>query len=192
MATESHVSDRELLRRTRSGDAEAFGAFYRQYRGAVLGFLRVRVSGPELAADLMCETFTQALVAVHDQQRDLPVIPIAWLLTIARNQLVDSVRRGRVEDETRRRLSMEPLELGDRDLEAIELAATEADVLELLRRALPADQAEAFRARVLDDRQYAEIARELKTSESVVRKRVSRARRQLRSLRLEGHDELRA
>lgn len=190
MPAEVHVNDRELLRRTRAGEPEAFGTFYREHRGAVLGFLRVRVRSAEVAADLMCETFTQALVAVHDGERELPVAPIAWLLTIARNLLIDSSRRGRVEDSTRQRLAMQPLELSDRDLDAIDQAASEADVLQLLRDALPADQAQAFRARVLDDREYAEIARELKTSESVVRKKVSRARQQLRSLRLEGRDEL--
>jgi RNA polymerase sigma factor (sigma-70 family) len=190
MPAEVHVNDRELLRRTRAGEPDAFGTFYREHRAAVLGFLRVRVRSAEVAADLMCETFTQALVAVHDSEHELPVVPIAWLLTIARNLLIDSSRRGRVEDSTRQRLAMQPLELSDRDLDAIDQAASEADVLQLLHDALPADQAQAFRARVLDDREYAEIARELKTSESVVRKKVSRARQQLRSLRLEGRDEL--
>jgi RNA polymerase sigma-70 factor (ECF subfamily) len=87
---------------------------------------------------------------------------------------------------------MEPLQLNDRDLDVIDRAADEADVRRLVRDALPADQASAFIARVLDDREYAEIARDLKTSESVVRQRVSRARRQLRARRMEGGDELSA
>ena len=67
-----HVRDRELLRRTREGDAEAFDVFYLARRGDVLAFLRVRVPSAELAADLMCETFAKALVAVHDTERELP------------------------------------------------------------------------------------------------------------------------
>jgi len=74
----------------------------------------VRVPSAELAADLMCETFAKALVVVHDADRELPVVPLGWLLTIARNELIDSVRRGRVADDTRRRLAIEPLELSDR------------------------------------------------------------------------------
>jgi len=189
MGAAAHVSDRDLLRRTRLGDAEAFGAFYRAYRGPVLGFLRVRVSSAELAADLMCETFTQALVAVHDADRDLPVVPIAWLLTIARNLLVDSARRGRVEDETRRRLAMEPLEFSEQDLVEVEQAAADADVMAQLRDALPPDELKVFSARVLEDRDYEGIARELQISPSVARKRVSRARARLRSLRMEAHHE---
>lgn len=183
MSVSVHVYDRELLARARGGDAEAFGAFYRARRGDVLGYLRVRVPSAELAMDLMCETFADALVAVHDVKRELPVVPIAWLLAIARNELTDSLRRGRVADQTRRRLAMEPLELSDRDLAAVEDAAADADLLAELREILPADQFHALTARVIDGREYAEIAHELQTSPSVVRKRVSRALTQLRSIR---------
>lgn len=179
------MSDRDLLRRTRDGDAEAFGAFYRARRGDVLAFLRVRVRSAELAADLMCETFTQALVATHDRDRELPTVPIAWLVTIARNVLIDSVRRGRVADDTRRRLAMEPLVLADGDLAAIDEAAAEADLLTELGAVLSPERLEAFIARVIDERAYDEIARELETSPSVVRKRVSRALAQLRAVRQE-------
>jgi RNA polymerase sigma-70 factor, ECF subfamily len=185
MSSAVHSRDRELLGRTRAGDAEAFGAFYRARRGDVLAFLRVRVRSSELAADLMCETFARALLAVHDHERDLPAVPVAWLLRIARNELIDSVRRGRVVDDTRRRLAMEPLELSDRDLAAVEQAAVDADVLARLLEVLPDDQLQALTARVIDEREYAEIADDLQTSPSVVRKRVSRALAQLRSIRQE-------
>jgi RNA polymerase sigma-70 factor (ECF subfamily) len=185
MGAEIHIADRELLRRTREGDADAFATFYRARNRAVLGYLRVRVPSAELATDLMCETFTQALVVVHDRRRDLPVVPMAWLLTIARNELIDSIRRGRVSDTTRRRLELERVELSDGDIEAVEDAAADADVLADLEAALPADQFQALTARVLDGRDYADIASELECSPSVVRKRVSRAMAYLRTARRE-------
>lgn len=185
MSAAVHVRDRDLLRRTREGDAEAFGVFYRARRVDVLAFLRVRVPSAELAADLMCETFAKALVAVHDADRALPMAPVAWLLSIARNELTDSVRRGRVADDTRRRLAMQPLELSDRDLAAVDDATADVDLLGQLQELLPADQFQALTARVFDGREYAEIARELQMSQSVVRKRVSRALAQLRSVREE-------
>ena len=190
MHVETHVRDRDLLRRTRSGDAEAFGLFYREHRGAVLAFLRVRVRSAELAADLMAESFVRALVAVHDHQRELPVVPIAWLVTIARNVVIDSVRQGEVDDATRQRLAIEPLEFSDGDLAEVGREAVEADLIAAVRRALPEEQFAAFRARVLEDREYPDIAHDLQLSQSVVRKRVSRARARLRSLRLEARDEV--
>ncbi|MGH2913885.1 MAG: sigma factor-like helix-turn-helix DNA-binding protein [Solirubrobacteraceae bacterium] len=51
---------------------------------------------------------------------------------------------------------------------------------EMLAR-LPGDQADAVRRRVLDERAYGEIARELQTSELVIRKRISRGLARLRS-----------
>ena len=86
-------TDRELLERARSGDAECFGEFYRRRRSVILAFLRPRVSSPELAADLMCETFAAALIAVHKPERELPREPIAWLVIIARNELLDAERQ---------------------------------------------------------------------------------------------------
>ena len=131
------VSDRELLERARMGDAECFGEFYRRRRGAVLAFLRPRVATPEVAADLMCETFAAALIAVHQHDRELPREPVAWLVTIARNELLDGWRRGRVADAARRRLALEPVALGDEDLIAVDDAAADADLLAQLADELP-------------------------------------------------------
>jgi RNA polymerase sigma factor (sigma-70 family) len=62
-------------------------------------------------------------------------------------------------------------------------AAAETDLLLRLSEELPVDQFEALRARILDERGYEEIARELACSEAVVRKRVSRAIATLRQAR---------
>ncbi len=70
---------------------------------------------------------------------------------------------------------MRPVQLDDRDLERIEEISAETDLMRALSTQLEPDQLEALRARVLDERDYAEIARELDCSPSVVRKRVSRA-----------------
>jgi RNA polymerase sigma-70 factor (ECF subfamily) len=51
---------------------------------------------------------------------------------------------------------------------------------------LGADQLAALRARVIDETDYATIARELRTSEAVVRKRVSRALARLRASSAKG------
>ncbi len=60
-------------------------------------------------------------------------------------------------------------------------AVVRLDSLSLLD-ALPADQRAAVRARVIDGRDYAELAGELDCTELVVRQRVSRGLRTLRTL----------
>jgi RNA polymerase sigma factor (sigma-70 family) len=173
------ASDESLLRLAAAGDGEAFAEFYRRRLTLVVAYLRRRTNTAEAAADLAAETFVAALG--HLQAGGVPPPnAIAWLLTIARNKLVDSIRRGRVEDEARCRLQLERLELADEDLDAVErmTAATQmpANLLDLL----PSDQRSAVEAHVLQERDYAEIASELQISNAVVRKRVSRGLHRLR------------
>jgi RNA polymerase sigma factor (sigma-70 family) len=111
----------------------------------------------------------------------VPPVPVAWLLIAARNLLIDSHRRGTVDDRARRRLAMRPVVFDDRDLERVVEISAETDLMRELALQLDADQLQALQARVLDEREYAEIAAQLKCSESVVRKRVSRALGILRS-----------
>jgi RNA polymerase sigma-70 factor (ECF subfamily) len=169
-------TDEQLLSATRDGDAEAFGEFFVRHRGLVIAFL-LRRCDREPAADLLAETFASALIAVHDGRAPRGPTAAPWLLTIAQNKLRDLQRRGRVEDAARRRLALERIVPTDEDLRRIERVG--ADV-EALLRALPEAQRGVVRARVLDERGYDEIARELDTSESAVRQRVSRALRRLR------------
>ncbi len=172
--------DRELLEEARAGVGESFELLYRRHHRVVLAFLGRRVHEPDLAADLMAETFAELLVLVRDRERSLPPVPIAWLLLTARHLLIDGYRRGRVEDSARRRLAMRPVLLEDADLERVAEISAETDLLSELARQLPAAQLEALRLRVLEDHGYGEIAARVRCSESVVRKRVSRALRVLR------------
>ncbi len=169
--------DNELLVAARTC-AEAFGVFYERHFAAVLGFFRRRVPGVEEAFDLAAETFAAALGSVSRYQPG-PEPAQAWLFAIARHKLSEAVRANQIQDEARRALAMQPIQL---DNEAIEILARIASgpVLELLE-ALPDGQREAVEAYHLDDRGYPEIAAELRCSESVVRKRVSRGLAALRA-----------
>lgn len=168
-------TDGELLERTRAGDREAFGVLYERRHELVLAFLLKRTRNPEVAMDLMAETFAAALVALHDRPPAIVGSAAPWLLTIARNTMIDSYRRGRVESTARQRLALEPVEISDSDVERVLQIAAETDLLIALSEELPADQFDALRARVLDERGYEDIAGELSCSAVVVRKRVSRA-----------------
>ena len=176
-------SDGELLERTRAGEREAFGVLYERRHELVLAFLLKRTRNPEVAMDLMAETFAVALIALADRPPAIAGSAAPWLLTIARNALIDSYRRGRVESAARRRLALEPLPIGDDDVERVLQVAAETDLLVRLAEELPADQFDALRARVLDERGYGEIAQQLACSQAVVRKRVSRAISTLREVR---------
>jgi RNA polymerase sigma-70 factor (ECF subfamily) len=172
-------ADEDLLARVKA-EPEAFGEFYRRYERAVLGYFMRRTGDPELAADLTAETFAAALTSVR-RFRPTGGSAAPWLFGIARHILLRSVEKRRVEDRARRRLGWEPLALDDDLLERVSRAGADDRAAELLRR-LPEDQAQAVRARVVDEEEYAEIAGRLRCSQSVVRQRVSRGLVKLRAL----------
>lgn len=176
----ANADDGELLAASRA-DADAFAAFYDRYEASLVGYFTRRTGDPEVAADLTAEVFAAALAAAHRYRAEAPTAA-GWLFAIAHNKLLKSLRRGRVEAASRRRLGIrEPISLAAEELEHVERAAS-ADgwVTELLER-LPALQRDAVRARILDERSYPDIAGELQTSELVVRQRVSRGLSKLRA-----------
>ena len=75
---------------------------------------------------------------------------------------------------------MRPTVIADESLAEIEALTAETPALELVAE-LPAEQRAAIAARVVDERAYGEIAQELRLSEQVVRKRVSRGLARLRA-----------
>jgi RNA polymerase sigma-70 factor (ECF subfamily) len=164
-------SDEALL----SGDLEDFGLLYDRYVRPMLAFFQRRVRDPELAADLTGETFAAALVS---RSKYTGGSAAAWLFAIAHHKLTDYRRRGSAESRMRARLGMEPVEVTAEDAELIRWLGD--DVAAQIIDDLPPEQREAVRAHVLEDRDYAEIARAEKLSEVAVRKRVSRGLRILR------------
>jgi RNA polymerase sigma factor (sigma-70 family) len=163
-------TDAELLAAAGS-DPEAFGRFYDRYEAAVAGYFLRRTAVPEVAADLTAEVFANVLQAAARYRQEGPTAA-AWLFTIARNTLSNSARRSEVEARARHRVGAEPIELREDSLARLTAVDGERWVDEMLDR-LPADQREVIRARILDERDYPDIARELRTSEMVVRKRVA-------------------
>jgi RNA polymerase sigma factor (sigma-70 family) len=176
-------SDAELLERS-AEDPRAFECFYLRHERLVIGFLMSRTRNAEVAADLAAETFAGLLEAAErfDPTRLGGTSAVPWVLSVARYTLFASVRRGIVADEARRRLECEPLELDDEALARVEeMGSTDAQHLLKLLNDLPTDVRDAVTARILDERDYRQIATELGCSELVVRKRVSRGLSRLRA-----------
>lgn len=179
MAIRQKGHDAEALLCAARTDAEAFGGFYRCCERRVLGFFMRATGRPELAADLTAETFARALedIESYDPARGLAE---QWLFGIARNVLHSSYRKGQVESAARSRLGIPNLVLGDDAAEEI-ARLVEDDRATLALAALPDEQQQAVRARVIEGYEYAEIAGELRCSEALVRQRVSRGLRTLRT-----------
>jgi RNA polymerase sigma-70 factor (ECF subfamily) len=170
-------SDGELLDAAAAGDGGAFAVFYRRHLPGVLAFLLRSTADREVSADLAAEVFAAVFLSARRFRARGDASAWPWVRGIAQNKLRESLRRGRVEDRARRRLGFEPEALDDRDLARVEELAGGA--VELVG-ALPAAQRDAVRSRVVDEREYGDIAQELGCSELVVRQRVSRGLARLR------------
>jgi RNA polymerase sigma-70 factor (ECF subfamily) len=176
--------DAVLVSRIARGNEIAFGVIYRRYLPLVLRWSLRQTGNREVAADLASEVFAAALIASPRYQASQGSVG-AWLLGIANNKLRESVRRRRVEDAARRRLGLGVIALTDAALDRVdELVSLDSNITALVE-SLPSDQRDAVMQRVVAERSYEEIADELSCSPSVVRQRVSRGLRTLRS-ELEG------
>lgn len=180
MSDQTEDPDAALVGAVAGRDEDAFTLLYRRYLPVVLRWCLRETGNREVAADLSSEVFAAALISARRYRSDQGSV-LAWLLGIARNKLLESHRRKRVEDSARRRLRLEPVSLSDADLDRVEeLASLDEQALTLVER-LPDPLRQALDARVLQQRSYEEIAAELRCSQSVVRQRVSRALKSLRA-----------
>jgi RNA polymerase sigma factor (sigma-70 family) len=176
----TQADDAELLALT-SSDPEAFGVFYERFEAQILGFFWRATGRADIAADLTAEVFAAALESAGSFREESGSAR-GWLFGIARHELADTWKRGRVEDRARRRMQLAPQILTDEALERVEEVASRAsqDALQLLA-SLPHEQRLAVNGRVLQELDYAELAASLSCSQSLVRQRVSRGLRTLRA-----------
>ena len=179
-------SDEQLLAAT-PREPDAFAEFYRRHAAPLAAYFLRRTRDAETAADLTAETFADALHRVprFDARRGTAAM---WLYGIARRELADFHERGAVATRARRRLRIPRIELDDEALErVVEVAgaAVTGRRLAALMEQLPDDQREAVRARVLDERPYAEM----EMPPAVARKRVSRGLAGLRARMTEEEDQ---
>ncbi|MDA0184039.1 RNA polymerase sigma factor [Solirubrobacter phytolaccae] len=178
MANLDRLSDEELLRRTPREPA-AFDQFYLRHERLVLSYLRKRTASSDVAIDLAAETFVAALGSVRRYRaQDGPAV--AWLIGIARHKLLRSIKRGQVEERARRKLGAGRLELIDERLERVDRLGSRS-VEELLAHLRPRE-AEAIRARVIEELSYPELAERMQCSTLVARKHVSRGLLTLRTI----------
>jgi RNA polymerase sigma factor (sigma-70 family) len=179
-------TDAELL--AASGeDPGAFRLLYERWAEPLLAYCHRRVLDPEVALELVAETFAIAYAKRHRfQDRGRPVG--AWLYGIARRELARYRRRRRVELRAIGRLGAQVPELDQRSIERIEelVDATRwrARLDTALARLSEGERA-AVRLRVVEQLDYPTVAARLGCSEQAARTRVHRGLGRL-ATRLEG------
>lgn len=163
-------------------DYDAFVSLYEREARPLLMFFERRVADPELATDLLAETFTRALEHRAEFRGRGREQMSAWLWTIGRSTLSEHQRRVEAEERSVGRLRPERRELTDDEIQRIEQLAGREQLRAAAARGLaklPADQREAVRLRVVEDLPYEEVAARLGLTAAGVRTRVWRALQRL-------------
>jgi RNA polymerase sigma-70 factor, ECF subfamily len=158
---------------------------YERYARVLLVFFQRRVDDPEIAVDLMSDTFTIALERSPQFRGSTDDQLSGWLWSIAQSVLREHERRDESARRGARRLGRERRALTDREIERIEELAASEQLREAVNRSLdrlPPEQREAVRLRVVEGMSYAQIAARLGLTPSGTRTRVTRAMRNLRGM----------
>ncbi|AOE86276.1 RNA polymerase sigma factor [Pseudomonas sp. TCU-HL1] len=176
--------DAALLRRYRSGDAEAFGVLYARHRLGLYRFLCGLCSDAALAEEIFQETWLN-LIRSDSEQRGQASFK-TWLYQIARNRLIDHWRKhGRLQgceeafDET---LHGDALPGSSPDPERELSLSRDQQRLRAALDELPGEQREVFLLRAHGDLELNEIAELTRTPAETVKSRLRYALQKLRRL----------
>jgi RNA polymerase sigma-70 factor (ECF subfamily) len=176
-------SDAELIVASPT-DPHAFRELYDRWADCLLAYFYRRVRNPEVAADLLAETFAVAYER-RGSFRDVGKPGGSWLYGIARRELSRYFRRSRVELRAVQRLGLEVPQLDQVSVAAIEalegVDANRAWLTDALAR-LSVRERDAVQLRVVGELDYGEIARRLQCSEAAARTRVHRGLARLNEL----------
>jgi RNA polymerase sigma-70 factor (ECF subfamily) len=174
----------DLVRRAQAGDAEGFGQLYDRYVDVVFRFVYHRVGDRATAEDFTSETFVRALRRIDSltfQGRDVG----AWLVTIARNIVLDHVKSSRY------RLEVTTADMRDADRatdgpeDAVLQGLTNAELLAGVAQ-LSDEQRECVVLRFLQGLSVAETAAAMGKKDGAIKALQHRAVRRLATLLPEG------
>jgi len=180
------TEDDQLMVRLQEGDSRAFDALVLKYQGALIGFFLRNTRDRQLSEDLSQET----LLRVYSQSWDyLPAGRFrGWMYRIARNLLIDSIRRqshdaliractGHKDDETDALARLVAKVVSPDDLaDQREIAA----LVDGFLAELPEDQRLTFTLHHYSGLTLAEVAEVMDTSLPTSKSRLRLAREKLR------------
>jgi RNA polymerase sigma-70 factor (ECF subfamily) len=166
-------------------DPEAFCVLYDRWAQPLLAFILRRVGNPEVAADLLAETFA-TVFEKRSSFRNSGHPGSAWIYTIANSQVARYYRRKKVELRAVERLGITVPQLDNESLAALErISGSQAGAGLLVSEAInqiPTGEREAVHLRVVEDLEYREIAARLNCSVVAARVRVHRGLARLTKL----------
>ncbi len=157
--------ERDLVHRAQEGDRDAFARLYEGYFDRVFRYVYARVGNRMEAEDMTQQVFLKAYRSLASfRWKGVPFA--AWLFRIARNQVVDHVRR----QSKRRAMPLdEALVAGDDSLHRTVERRLEFERVVVAARRLTEAQREVINLRFASGLAISEVARTLGKSEGAVK-----------------------
>jgi RNA polymerase sigma-70 factor (ECF subfamily) len=192
LASPSSLGDEALLAGVTGGNEGHFNALYARYFGRIYAFVRSRVANRADAEELTQEVFTAVFRSAGGYGDRAS--PLSWIYGIARNTLLNYIRRRQLERARHARLSVDPPTPPTPDWAYTPEEQYRQDRLgrEFERRmaTLAPWQLDVFRLRHIEDLPIEEISRRTTRSADAVRSGLYRAKRLLfEAADLEEYDE---
>jgi len=157
------------------GDMEAFETLYGRHKNRVFGFLMVRLKDRSEAEDVFQAVFDKLHRKRHQYRQEIPFLP--WLFTLARNTLIDHVRK---RETHRKHVTVSEAVVDSYAAPVADISPINAAFAGLSK--LNESQRQALELRFNQGLTFAEIAEQMQTSADNSRQIISRAIRKLRSL----------
>lgn len=184
-------TDNDLVQLILAGEIEAFAELVVRYEKLVFSFLLARLQNMQEVEDIVQETFIKAYrhLASFDCDRRFA----AWLVTIARNLMIDSCRRSNrtvaSTDLVSDVLLTNSLNDGKSQPADILLRRERFRKIVMMIQELPEEMRTPFLLRILNELSYQDIADTLELPLQTVKNRIFKARSLLREKR-EKYEEM--
>ncbi len=173
------MEEKEIIKRAKHGDKEAFSELYRKYDPKIERFTYQRVSDVEEAEDIISEIWTKTFIHLKNFQGEFENSFGAWIFSITRNCLRDYYRKKKEHPITKVE-NVSDLSLSE-DFTMNDWFDQER--IETFIRQLPSKQQQIIRMKYFDDLKNKEIAATLSLSEKTVSSALNKALHKLSRIR---------
>jgi RNA polymerase sigma-70 factor (ECF subfamily) len=167
-----HTTDEQLVKLLQAGEASAFALLYGKYRSPLYGYCYRLLQDEQLAEDAVHDTLLKIWSAIATLER--AALFRAWMFQIARNEVLQHLRRLHRNGQ----IDTEKVWEEETPFEQYERLETKELVQSALRMLRP-EYREVLILREYEQFSYAEIAAITGTTESSVKSRIFKARKEL-------------
>jgi RNA polymerase sigma-70 factor (ECF subfamily) len=162
----SNLSDKDLMLKYQDGEHMAFEVLYLRHQGKIYSYLAKRLHDKTYCEDI----FQRVLMKIHKSRKiynpKFEVLP--WIYTITKSELLDFLKKKKINYTQ----FEETIHNTDKEIPNIDFDIDEESDLSSKER-------EVIKLRYYGENDFKEISNHLQTSESNVRKIVSRAIKKL-------------